>query len=86
MSANGTASGGTFIQAYDACKAYFEPLLAARNEEIGMGGLSRKVPRDWHRCKPRGGSMRDRTDQSISTSRKSARTLPGMASGRVSHA
>lgn len=79
MRAKAAAKGGTFIQAYDACKEYFEPMLEARNAVFGLGGDSRKVPRVGHRYQTRGGSIGDRTMRSIATPSKSARTCQNKA-------
>jgi hypothetical protein len=86
MSAESAAKGGTFIQAYDACKGYFEPMLAARNAVVGLGVESRKVPRAGHRYQTRGGSIGDRTTRSIAAPSRIARTAPVGASWGVHHA
>ena len=76
MSADATSAGGTFIHTYDIWECNFELTLEAIKTVFGVGIETRKVPRDWHRCKPRGGSMRDRTMCSVPSLGKTARTFP----------
>ena len=76
----------TFIQVYEACRAYFEPMIVARNHGFDLGTGARKVPRDGHRYQTRGGSIGDRTPQSIAKPPNHARTVTAAAPQGESHA